>query len=164
MFEHYEQLSDNLSAYVEFLSTFVVGLLPVDTRKELLSNSNSFNEHVTVSDEAFALLNVWNIEDTFDRVNQETSENVSVCDSFKNFSNNRSKVPGSENKVGWNEKALKKYQEVHRKVKEDRKKTKDRTNLYTQVIQNMRTSNGSKSTKNCKKVKKIGFFLGDDVL
>ena len=49
-------MSGNQLAYVEFLCTFVVGLLPSEMRKELLSNKHNIDDHVTVSDESFALL------------------------------------------------------------------------------------------------------------
>lgn len=155
-------MSGNQLAYVEFLCTFVVGLLPSEMRKELLSNKHNIDDHVTVSDESFALLILWNIEDTNERINQDhLSDNVSVA-SFKSYSNNMSKVSGSEGKIGWNERALRKYSEIHRKVEKERN-THNRGDIYTQVHRKMTTDHASKLTKSCKKGKKKFFSLDDDV-
>ena len=154
-------MSGNPVAYVEFLCMFVVGLLPLDMRRELMSVNHKIDQHVTVSDESFALLILWNIEDTMERMLQDNSDNLSVA-SFKSYSNNKSKVSGSEGTVGWNERAIKKYSQIHRKVQQERKKL-NRQDIYLPIHRKMTMELGDKSTKRCKNGKKTGFFLDDDV-
>ena len=83
---------------------------------------------VTVSDECFALLILWNIENTRERILQDhQSESMSVASNEKLSDtvfdwNIKSKVSGSEGNIGWNDSALKKYSVMHQKVQQERTK------------------------------------------
>ena len=115
--------------------------------------NHKIDQHVTVSDESFALLILWNIEDTMERMLQDNSDNLSVA-SFKSYSNNKSKVSGSEGNIGWNESALKKYSVMHQKVQQERTKHNQK-DIYPMIQKEMtKMDPASKLTKYCKNSKK----------
>ena len=124
---------------------------------------------VTVSDECFALLILWNIENTRERILQDhQSESMSVASNEKLSDtvfdwNIKSKVSGSEGNIGWNDSALKKYSVMHQKVQQERTKH-NRKDIYPMIHKEMtKMDPTSKSTKYCKNRKKTGIRLDDDV-
>ena len=124
---------------------------------------------VTVSNECFALLILWNIENTRERILQDhQSESMSVASNEKLSDtvfdwNIKSKVSGSEGNIGWNDSALKKYSVMHQKVQQERTKH-NRKDIYPMIHKEMtKMDPTSKSTKYCKNRKKTGIRLDDDV-
>lgn len=179
-FPAYEKLSQNKDAFIDFWIYYLYKGLSSQTRKEVTNTvSDNLNhdvekhleECVTVSDEAFALLCIWNewnqiekfesIVQTQRKENNEQDQPILLTKELLDYKTNRDlskysscvfkgSSEGNSNTsslsvvtLGWNDEAITMYNSLLEKVNDDRvQKRLQRKNYLKEVF--------SKCNKNCK--------------